>query len=599
MALIEFRIDAREAHLRELSVSVEFDTSPTTRSGAAREQVVFLPTWTPGSYLIREFARHLSRVEALDAVSGRPLACRKVTKNRFAVSLADDTRRVRLAYRVYAHELTVRTADATADHAFWNHACVLLWPVDEPGRGARIRVHAPSGWRLACALPHDHEPNASPGVDGLLATLVARDIDEAMDAPCLVGRFELLEWSVGGVPHAIALDDLAGITPPPNLVPDLTAIVERARDLFGGSLPYEAYLFLCLFAADGHGGLEHATSTTLLASRTALRTPKGYRDFLGLAAHELFHAWNVKRMRPREFWRYDYENENYTNLLWLIEGWTAYYDDLLCQRAGLMPRSDYLAIVAKNVNAMLNGPGRLHASLGESSFDAWIRLYRPDENTRNSSQNYYGNGSVAALCLDLALRSASDGRVSLDHVLRGLYARTFDQGRGYTLEDVHAVLAELGDEAAVATLTSLVSHDLDPDLAAAFAPFGIQVVTKDSDRPWLGISFESSGTRIASVTRGSPAHAAGLAPGDEVLALQNLRVDAGRWQEVVDATVTVGRSVEVLLARRGVVTKCTVTPARNPGTVSLEIEKNQDARKRALLDGWLATDRDATSPAGM
>ncbi|MBL8748637.1 MAG: M61 family metallopeptidase [Planctomycetes bacterium] len=597
MAPIEFRIDARRAHLRELSVSLEFDTAPGTSGGAPREQIVFLPTWTPGSYLIREFARHLSRVEALDAASGRSLACRKVTKNRFAISLASDTRRVRLDYRVYAHELTVRTADATADHAFWNHACVLLWPVDDQDRGARIGVHAPPGWRLACSLPHDPLPDASSSTDGLLATLVARDIDEAMDAPCLIGRFERIEWSVGGVPHAIALDDLAGVSPPPGLVADLTAIVERAKELFGGSLPYESYLFLCLFAADGHGGLEHATSTTLLASRTAWRTPKGYRDFLGLAAHELFHAWNVKRMRPREFWRYDYENENYTDLLWLIEGWTAYYDDLLCQRAGLMTRGDYLAIVAKNVNAMLSNPGRLQASLAESSFDAWIRLYRPDENTRNSSQNYYGNGSVAALCLDLSVRAASEGRVALDHVLRELYATTFGRGRGYTLEDVQAALARLADDAAVATLTSLVSRDLDPDLAAMFAPFGIRVVVKDSDRPWLGISFDTGGTRIASVTRGSPAHAAGLSPGDEVLAVQSLRVDAGRWQEVVDATVVVGQPVEVLLARRGVVAKCVVTPARGPGTVSLEIEQNQDAGKRALLDGWLTADRETASPA--
>jgi predicted metalloprotease with PDZ domain len=584
---LDFTLDASEPATRHLGVSLEFDREPNGASADA-EVVLFLPVWTPGSYLVREYSRHLSRVAAEDAATGRSLACRKLAKNRFAVEAPAGVRRLRVRYRVYAHELSVRTSDLTAEHAYWNHACVLLWPLDRTGEAAELRVIAPAGWDLACSLPQrPAAPAQAPRPDTACFTLQARNLDHAVDSPCLLGRFTKFEWSVDGVPHAVVLDGLGAIQPPASLVDDLAVIVRTAQAVWGGALPYDRYLFQCLFAGEGHGGLEHSDSTTLLMARTALRSDKGYREFLSLAAHELFHAWNVKRLRPAEFWRYDYETENYTSLLWLIEGWTAYYDDLLCVRAGFWKPEDYLAELGKTLAAMRNAPGRFQLSLAESSFDAWIRLYRPDENTRNSSQNYYGNGSIAALCLDLSIRRGSAGARCLDDVLRDLYRTTFDAGRGYTLGDVQAAVERaMGPEAREA-LRCLTEGSLDPDLPALLDAFGVKLTTKDSERPHLGITFDAGRTTIASVNADAPANLGGLMPGDEILAIQDLRVDSDRWQDVFQAVATVGAPLDVLVARRGAIVRARVVPAAGPGTPQLELDPKATTEQLALRKGWL------------
>ncbi|HEX6812252.1 MAG TPA: PDZ domain-containing protein [Planctomycetota bacterium] len=591
MAGLDFRLDATRASSHELHVSLEFDCSEclplgwNSASGSPPELVLFLPTWTPGSYLIREYARHLSRVVAVDANDGRAIECRKVRKNRFVLEPRHAGQRIRVTYRVYAHELSVRTADLTAEHAYWNHACVLLWPIGKPHLEARLTVAFPAEWELACALPaNPQQGEVQAGVK--TRRLLAHNMEHAFDAPCLVGQFVRLEWKVGRVEHAAVLEGLGGLAPPATLRNDLERIVETAAAVFGGELPYASYLFLLLFTADGHGGLEHADSTTLLTSRTDLASDKGYREFLSLAAHELFHAWNVKRMRPVEFWTYDYENENYTELLWLIEGWTAYYDDLLCLRAGLMSRSDYLATIAKNINTMLATPGRHQLTLQESSLDAWIRLYRPDANTRNSSQNYYTNGAVAAMSLDLVVRLAT-GTCCLDDVLRELYSATFRENRGYSMEDVIAAIDKVAGDGAVRAVLDLVAKSLEPDLKSILADFGIRLVTRDADRPCLGMKFEPGGTTVASVMAGAAAHRAGISPGDEVLAIQNLRVDAPRWQDVFQAAARVDIPLEVLLSRRGVVTRCIAVPQRSPGSVVLEIDGAATQQQQARRDRWL------------
>jgi predicted metalloprotease with PDZ domain len=608
---LSYRIEVPEPGCGELLVDLEVPMaawSPATGSPAAgipahgtgadaraaeREVLVFLPAWTPGSYLVRDYSRHLSRIAATDAVSGATVACRKVSKNRFALTVPATTERLRLSYRVYAHELSVRTADVTGEHAFWNHACLLLWPVDRPLLPAIIEVVFPEAWQLACALPAcpTESAEARPAtIRGRqqVRRLLARDMEHAFDSPCLVGSLQVCSWTSLGVRHSIVMDGLAGVEPPASLTDDLGRIVEAAAAVFGGPLPYPEYAFLCLFAADGHGGLEHRDSTTLLFARTALGSDKGYREFLGLAAHELFHAWNVKRLRPVEFWAYDYERENYTSFLWLIEGWTAYYDDLLCLRAGLLSRSDYLEIVAKNINSTMQAPGRLRLSLAESSFDAWIRLYRPDENTRNSSQNYYVNGSVAALALDLMIRCDSGGKASLDDVLRRLWTDTYAAGRGFGIEDVSRAVLAVASPNTLAAMMEFANGKLDPQLAPLLASVGIRLQVRDAERAFLGLQFESGSTVAASITAGSPAHLAGLQPGDEVLALQGLRVDSNRWQDVFQAVARPGATVEMLLARRGVVQRLPVVAGKSAGTVALEVDESAPESARHLRELWLA-----------
>jgi predicted metalloprotease with PDZ domain len=596
LAVLEYRLDVLHPANREILVTLEVTPAEAWKGAQAAGPSsddqssdgpfdLFLPTWTPGSYLIREFSRHLGRVEALEVATGMPVRCEKVTKNRFRLHTRAPQHRLRITWTAHAHELSVRTADLTAEHAYWNHACVLLWPVNGRALDAGLTVAFPAGWELATALPTAAAPR--PVGDGLEIVLRARDLDHAMDSPCLAGRFRRLALPVAGVVHEVVLEGLGPVEVPGRLSTDLAAVIAQAASVFGGALPYAGYTFLCLFAADGHGGLEHAESTTLLMGRTALTTEKGYREFLSLAAHELFHAWNVKRLRPAEFWLYDYENENYTGFLWLIEGWTAYYDDLLCQRAGVFTRAHYLEAAAKNVQAMLAAPGRFRSSLCESSFDAWIRLYRPDANSRNSSQNYYVNGAVAAMCLDLWLRRESQGRRSLDDVLRGLYRTTFENGRGYGWQDVHDALREAGGDAAIAWLGGLVLDRLDPALQEVLGWAGVRVRHRDTDRPYLGVHFDGGTTVVASVTHGSPAFTAGLHPGDEILAVASLRVDGARWADVWNAVAKVGTPVPVLFARRGIVGSCQAVPLASPGSVSLEIDEAADAGAKNLLAGWL------------
>lgn len=569
----------------ELILTCEFEVA-SIGCGDQQQVVLFLPSWTPGSYLIREFSRHLAEVGAEDAASGERLPCTKSSKNRFAIRFPASTRRLRVRYRVYAHELTVRTADLTEEHAFWNHACVLLWPVGGESLSARITIELPEEWDLACALPTTSSAgSAAPGTRRI--GLRAEDMAHAYDSPCLLGHLQRHRWIHEGVEHEVVFEGLGPVPVPERMLTDLQQVVAAAAAVFGGKVPYRRYTFLCLFTADGHGGLEHCDSTVLLAARTALHGERTYREFLGLAAHELFHAWNVKRMRPIEFWRYDYEHENYTRLLWLLEGWTAYYDDLLCLRAGLMTRSDYLGVLAKSIQAVLNNPGRFRLSLAESSFDAWIRLYRPDENTRNSSQNYYGNGSIAALCMDLAVRSATKGERSLDDVLRHLFSTTYGQARGLTEGDVWAAFASIGGEPTAELARRLVEQPFDPDLAGLLAPFAIKIERREADRPYLGLQFESGQTTVASVTAHTPAHAAGLQPGDELLAIHRLRVDGSRWQDVFQAVARVDQPLEVLFARRGMVLTKSVVPAKSPGSVALVVDEKGAPEALVMRDGWI------------
>ncbi|MEY2980954.1 MAG: hypothetical protein RL562_1181, partial [Planctomycetota bacterium] len=297
------------------------DCSPCS---AGNEVELFMPAWTPGSYLIREFARQVQRVRA-HRVDGTEIPVRKRAKNRWSFP-ADDAGVV-VSWQVYAHELTVRTACVTEDFAFWNGANVLLWPAILAQSPARFEVEVPSGWSfVAGSAPVELEEGR--------ATFSCANLDEAVDTPCLCGPVEAFSFEFGGREHRFVHAGLAGVRPPERFRDDVAQIVRTTAAVFGGELPYPRYTFLSLHSADSRGGLEHCDSTTLLAPRTTFRPRASYEDFLALIAHEYLHVWNVKRMRPREFWDYDYESENYTRLLWVAEGMTAYLDDLLVRRAG-------------------------------------------------------------------------------------------------------------------------------------------------------------------------------------------------------------------------------------------------------------------------
>jgi predicted metalloprotease with PDZ domain len=588
---LQFTFDVRHPQRRRIVVILEAEcavlaagapAAPEPRQDGVLAIEFFVPTWTPGSYLIREYARQFGPVRAFDAATGTALACRKTAKNRYLVEAPRLTRRVRLEYWVYAHELTVRTADVTPDHAYWNHACVALWPVGRTDLGAHVEVLAPPDWDCAAGLPV-----RSTGAGRFEFT--APSLDALVDAPLLLGKFTKLQRVISGVTHVVALDGLGAARVHERFLDHVQRIVEQAQAVFGGELPYSDYLFLALFADSGYGGLEHADSTTLLNPRTAMLRGKSYQEFLGLLAHELFHAWNVKRMRPVELWRYDYEAENLTPMLWLAEGWTAYYDDLLLRRARLSSADEYLALVAKNMASLWTSVGRFRQSLAESSFDAWIRHYRPDENTRNATQNYYGNGALAALVLDLTIRRATAGARSLDHAIAALYRETLH--RGYSFDDVARCVSTAAGTDLEALLRALTHGPLDPDFEPLLADFGIAMQPIERDRPYLGFSLDAGRSTVSTVTDDSPAFEAGIAPGDEIIALDGIRVTSERWADVLDSVAAPGRPLRLLTASRGLVRERTLTPLPAPrNAVRLVVKDDVAPAVERLRATWLGRD---------
>lgn len=539
------------------------------------EWTLLLPVWTPGSYLIREYARHVEGFEAYDDATGRAIPWRKTRKNRWSLRPDPDVEAVRIRYLVYCHELSVRTADVDHERAYWNGACVLLWPAGNRRLPARVHVpDLPAGWTLSTGAARDGED------------LVFENLDEAVDAPVLAGTPEILEFEALGVPHRFVLDGLGAARPREELVTDTIRILEEAARIFGGGLPYDRYEILSLFTDRGRGGLEHRTSCTLLAPRTTFARDADYRDFMGLVAHELFHAWNGTRMRPAALWEIDYERENYTRLLWVVEGFTAYYDDLLCLRAGVLSTTDYLEILGRRIGDLAEIPGRFLDPLAAASFDAWIKLYRPDANTHNATQSYYTSGSLAAFCLDLRIRDLTDGERGLDDAMARLWRGTWAAARGYEEDDVVACLSETAGQDLRPLVEELVHGPFDPEFEAFLEPFGLTLERQPNRRPYLGARIDENRMVVTSVVAGAPAERAGIHPGDEIVALDGLRVSRQCWRSVLDARFRPGKPLEVLVARRGRLHQLPVTPEPvAPPTVRLGVDPRGGDRAARLRAG--------------
>ena len=384
-----------------------------------------LPVWTPGSYLVREFARHLEGVAADDG-EGRKLPLERLDKNRFLVRSAGASR-VRVTYRVYANELTVRTCHLDGTHGFVNGAAVFPFVPGRERERHDLEVAAPAGWRVSTALA------------GGPAAFSASDYDELADSPLEIGTHRTVRFEALGVPHEIALWGRGNVDEA-RLAADARRVVEAFAALVGGGLPYDRYLFIVHLADKRGGGLEHAASTTLHVARHGFFPREAYEETLGLLSHELFHAWNVKRLRPAALVPYDYGREQYTRLLWWFEGATSYYENVALARAGILEPKRWLKVLGEALTTLERTPGARKMSLEEASFLAWVKHYRPDENTPNSAISYYLKGELVALALDLELRRR--GR-SLDDVLRVLYARWAEGGGGVPEDGVEQVAGEL------------------------------------------------------------------------------------------------------------------------------------------------------------
>jgi predicted metalloprotease with PDZ domain len=559
-----------------------------------------LPAWIPGSYLIRDFARNVLEVEA--RAGEAPLAIEKIDKSTWRCPPCAGP--IHLRYRVYAYELSVRGAYLDTTRAYFNGTSLLLAVVGQTDRPCALELDRPpdealAHWRVATSMsPMDVDAAGF----GAYATA---DYDELIDHPFEIGGLTEGAFDVGGIPHRVALTGrvLADVD---RVCADLARVCEQHARMFGEA-PIDRYLFMIYAARAGDGGLEHRHGCSLIVSRENLpepgrkTPPRGYKRFLGLCSHEYFHLWNVKRIRPAAFVACDLGREAYTRLLWAFEGITSYYDDLALVRAGLISPAEYLELVAETVTAVWQAPGRRRQSLAESSFDAWIKLYKADENAPNSLISYYTKGSLVALALDLTIRRETRGARSLDDVMQALWRRYGTERAGLEEDAFERLACEATGLDLSAFFDAAVRGTQDPPLAELLATVGVRFElrvssgtngpSRDVYAPAAGLRLRDQGTGVlvVNVLDDSPAQAAGFAGGDEIVAVDGLRVaGAARLAETLSGT-RAGETMTLHVFRRDELDVFELT-LRDPPADACRLTLDDDAAPEALAAraAWLA-----------
>ncbi len=565
----------RHAHLYRVTL---------TLPRPAAQQRLSLPVWIPGSYMVREFSRHLSRLRATQGQ--RECRIEQLDKCSWQVHCEGNLPLV-VVCEVYAFDTSVRAAFLDAQRGLFNGTSLCLRVAGREAEPHRLRLRGlPAGWQVATAM----------GATARRHEFVSADYDELVDHPVALGRFWRGEFSVRGVPHEFIVDGAWPGFDGARLLADARRVCEAQIAFWHGrgKPPFARYVFLLNAVDDGYGGLEHRASTALICARKNLprqgvaAASDGYVTLLGLISHEYFHSWNVKRLKPRELQHIDYARENPTQLLWFFEGFTSYYDDLLLLRAGLIDAPRYLKLLAKTISGVLATPGRKQQSVAEASFDAWIKYYRSDENTPNATVSYYTKGSLVALALDLSLREAGKG--SLDELMRRLWAHA--RGGPVSEADIAAVLLQLAGAELRDTLLGWVHGVEDPPLQPLLARAGVDWQADKADKAdlaaELGLRVSEaalSGIHVKHVLRGGAAEAAGVCAGDELLAADGWRLrrleDARGWTDPA-------AGFELTLVRDQRLLRLALPPlAAQPGDVQLRLRDAPQPGALALRREWL------------
>jgi predicted metalloprotease with PDZ domain len=574
-------IPAPQTHLVEVASTISAEAG----SALPDTLVLFMAAWTPGSYLLREYARHVEGL-AVD----HPARVSKIRKNAWRAATGG-AERVTVRYRVYAGELTVRTNHVDATHAFLVGAALFLGVEGREDLGARVEIAAPPGWRIATSLAAVRTEGGAPED---IRAFAAPDFDTLVDSPIEMGTHREETFEVLGTPHRYAIwpAAAAGDADARRLVDDTRVILETEAKLFGNSLPYGSYDLLLHLSTRGRGGLEHGAGAALIAAPSSFVTRDGYLDLLSLVAHEVFHAWNVKRIRPAGLTPYRYGEECYTRLLWWFEGGTSYYDWRVLALSRLCTIEEYLDHLSAEIAYLDQTPGRLVHALEDASYDAWIKLYRPDENSQNSSVSYYRKGEVVCALLDVEIRARTAGRASLDTVLAHLWQTHGATGRPVAEDGMQRVF-ELASGVPLGDLFEAWIHaPAELDYARTLAYVGCTLERSargDAPACSIGVRLRSDGGRavVSSVTRGGTAWRGGVDPGDEILAVDGVRVEGTN----VDAALrghSPGTAVDLLLARDGrVVTVPVVLDGQRHDRVKIVPKADATAAARSAFAAWL------------
>lgn len=587
---IRYQLSFPESHTHYAEVDASFPTQ------GRRQVEVMMAVWTPGSYLVREYSRNLEGVQALTP-QGEPLRAVKRRKNRWRIENPSGAARLTLRYRVYCREMSVRTNWVERDFGVLNGAPTFVTLAGSQQRPHEVKIDLPPEWEQSWTGLPDHP-------DGADHHYRAPDFDTLVDSPILMGNPAVYSFEVDGKMHYLVNQGEGGIWDGPQSARDVEKIV-RETLRFWGELPYEKYVFLNLINERG-GGLEHKNSTLMMTSRWNSRVDRNYRRWLGLVSHEYFHTWNVKRLRPVQLGPFDYENEVYTPSLWIAEGLTSYYGPLILRRAGLLSQRQYLASLSRQIQSLQTTPGRLVQPLELSSFDSWIKHYRPDENSRNTAISYYTKGAVVGFLMDAKIRRASSGAKSLDDVMRLAYRR-YSGESGFTRQQFRQVVAEVGGQTVADWLSQILGSTQELDYKDALDWYGLRFRDPkensgrqpeadqgrgEEEEPspgWLGLQTRQADGKlmVREVRRETPGYQAGFNVGDEILAIGDYRVDARSWQQRM-RQYRPGDKVEVLVARRELLVRLQAVLGEDPGNLwRLTLDRESDDSRKSHRDAWM------------
>ncbi len=602
-----------QTHYFEVEMRLSHVAAPTNATKAGYLDLK-MPVWTPGSYLIREYPKNVEGFSA-SAVSanGQPRALRseKIKKNAWRV-YTDNDDEILVRYRVYAYELSVRTSFVDSEHGYVTPASMFLYHDALKNIPLELTVVPFRDWKSVTtalrAIPNNQSPitnnqspitnnqspapnNQSPTTNNQV-TVTAPNFDLLVDSPIEIGNQHSFRFTASGVPHTVAMFGIAeNQYDQTRLAADYKRVCEAAASVVG-ELPVQDYTFIVHHIPTGGGGLEHLNSTTLETYRNPYQTESGYRGFLTLVAHEYFHLWNVKRIRPIALGPFDYETENYTSMLWWSEGVTSFYEDNILRRAGLVTPEQYLAIITNDINGIENQPGNRVQSAAEASMDAWIKYYRPNENSSNSTVSYYSKGSVLGTLLNLTILASTNGQRSLDDLMRKLYQDFYKaKGRGFTDAEFQAAASQVAGRDISDFFRRNVESADAIDYNSYFEPVGLKLVNAASRQSdgYLGASVSAGSGRptITGVRRGSAAETDGLNVGDEVISVDNIRVGADDFLRLIGGH-RVGDTVSLLVNRAGMLKRIPVTLIANPlASYRLEPMTNPTPQQQALYKRWL------------
>ena len=545
-----------------------------------------MPVWTPGSYLIREFGKNVESFEAINS-AGLALNSEKINKNTWRISTQDNSR-IKVTYRVYSFEISVRTSFVDESHAFLSPTGIFMYPDGQLNSASTITINPYKNWtKISTGLE----------MAGTKAnTFTAPDFDVLYDSPFEIGNQDIFEFEAAGVKHEVAMYG-GGNYDKEILKRDMAKIVVEQTKTFGVN-PNKRYVFIVHNFNSGGGGLEHLNSTVLGASRNSYNTEAGRLRFLGLVSHEYFHLWNVKRLRPIALGPFNYNEENYTTNLWIAEGFTAYYQDIYTNRAGLQSAERYVMNLANSISQVENQPGNRVDPVSQASFDAWIKQYRPNENSANSTISYYSKGALIALIMDLEIINSTAGKSRLDEVMKEMYDEYFvRKSRGYTDAEFKLMVEKIAGKSFDSVYADYIHGVKTIDYNKYLNYAGLKLIDDAAagNDAYLGAvtSLKEGKIMVSNISRQSPAWVGGLNVNDEILAMDDHRINNvsdPRLSEVEKfiANKRVGDKVRVLVNRDGRLLNIDIVLVRNPNhKFRIAPVENATPAQIAVMKRWL------------